>query len=114
MERSCDEQGPPVEMDEYGVTRYLSDGTKEYVAWDDLAEVEIVTTADGPFIEDVFFILKGRSGSGCVVPHGLACDVKLLERLQRLPGFRNEMVIKAMCCTDEDRFSCWNAADQIH
>jgi hypothetical protein len=82
------------------------DGTTERVAWDDLQRVEIVTTDHGPFLPDVFWVLHG-SEAGCVVPQGATGDRELLERLQQLPGFRNEAVIEAMPSTENRRFLCW-------
>jgi hypothetical protein len=77
------------------------------VAWDDLLEVAILTTADGPFTEDVFFVLVGRGGTGCVVPQGAPEGSQLQERLQRLPGFDNKAVIRAMSSADDATFVCW-------
>jgi hypothetical protein len=61
--------GATTNIDDRGVRRELANGKVEAVAWDDLEEVCVLTTADGPFAEDVFFVLAGRGG-GCVVPQG--------------------------------------------
>lgn len=86
------------------------DGTTEQVAWEDLQRVEILTTDHGPFFPDIFWVLHG-SAAGCVVPQGATGEKELLERLQRLPGFRNEAVIEAMPSTDNRRFLCWEKQD---
>jgi hypothetical protein len=84
------------------------DGRIERVAWDDLQAVIIHTTADGPALPDVFWILVGTSkDSGCVIPHGATGDAALLERLQKLPGFDNEAFIRSMSSTDDQKFLCW-------
>src|SRR5262249_33350686 len=75
--------------------------------WDALEEVSVLTTAEGPFAEDVFFVLAGGGGSGCVVPQGAPESGELLERLQRLPGFDNEAFIRAMSSAEDARFLCW-------
>ncbi|MCS7166545.1 MAG: hypothetical protein RMI91_13330 [Gemmatales bacterium] len=98
-----------VELSDSGVSVIFSDGTSRSVAWDDLQRVEIVTTDQGPFLPDVFFVLYG-SATKCIVPQGIEGDTQLLERLQRLPGFRNEAVIEAMCCPTNRRFLCWERA----
>ena len=67
----------------------------------------MLTTADGPFAEDMFFVLAGRDGSGCVVPQSASESGQLLERLQRLPGFDNEAFIRAMGSSEDARFVCW-------
>lgn len=82
------------------------DGKVERVGWADLQKVEVVTTGDGPFGPDVFWVLHGTDG-GCAVPQGATGDSQLLERLQALPGFDNKALIEAMSCTSDRRFLCW-------
>ncbi|MCS7168590.1 MAG: hypothetical protein NZ914_13290 [Gemmatales bacterium] len=72
--------------------------------WDDLQRVEIVATEQGPFLPDVLFVLYG-SATKCIVLQGIEGDTQLLEQLRRLPGFRNEAVIEAMCLCDESAVS---------
>src|SRR4029453_146778 len=81
-------------------------GLVETVRWAELRAVLIQTTADGPFVDDVFWVLMGEK-SGCVVPsEAQGCDA-LLRRLQSLPTFDNQAVIEAMSCTEKKRFLCW-------
>ena len=101
---------PRIQIDNHGVRRELGGGKVEQVAWGDLMEVSVVTTGDGPFAEDVFFVLAGRDGSGCVVPQGAPESTPLLERLQRLPGFDNETLIRAMSSTRDTSFVCWRCS----
>jgi hypothetical protein len=82
------------------------DGKVERVGWAGLQKVEIVTTDDGPFVPDVFWVLHGTDG-GCAIPQGAPGDSQLLERLQALPGFDNGAVIEAMTCVSNKRFLCW-------
>ena len=82
------------------------DGKVERVGWGDLQKVEVVTTSDGPFAPDVFWVLHGTVG-GCAVPQGASGDGDLLARLQALPGFDNNAVIEAMSSTSDRRFLCW-------
>ena len=82
------------------------DGSVERVAWDDLQAVIVHTTAAGPALPDVFWILAGTS-TGCVIPHGATGDAELLKRLQQLPGFDNEAFIRSMSSTDDQKFLCW-------
>jgi len=84
------------------------DGCSEHVAWDDLQAVIVQTTNDGPFLPDVFWILAGSSStSGCVIPQGATGESVLLERLQKLPSFDNEALTRAMSCTENEKFPCW-------
>jgi hypothetical protein len=88
-----------------GVSRTQPDGTVESVRWDDIAEVALVTTSDGPFEDDVFFVLAAADGTGCAVP--MSESDGLLPRLQRLPGFDNETFIRAMAWTEEGLSVLW-------
>jgi hypothetical protein len=99
--------GYPIHIDDHGVRRELADGKVEQVAWDDLREVAVLTTGDGPFAEDVFFVLAGQGGTGCVIPQSTPESSQLLEQLQRLPGFDNEAFIRAMGSTTDATFVCW-------
>lgn len=82
------------------------DGQVEMVEWNDLQAVLLETTDEGPFAMDVFWILVGAR-SGCVIPQGADGEAELLDRLQQLVGFDNQMVINAMLSTDNQRFLCW-------
>jgi hypothetical protein len=97
-----------VRFDDETVVRRMPDGREESVRWDDLAEVGIMTTDDGPFGEDVYWLLIGQDlKHGCVVPASAEGMDELLKRLQRLPGFDNGKVIQAMSCTSNERFLIW-------
>ncbi|WP_327143940.1 hypothetical protein [Nocardia sp. NBC_01327] len=98
-----------VEINDTFVRRTLANGRVEEVAWTELAEVRLITTADGPFAEDVFFVLIGATGKGCVVPHS-AADTAFLARLQALPGFDNDKVVEAMLSTADRQFLVWRRA----
>ena len=98
---------PAIAIDDVGVRRELGGGKVEAVAWTDLVEVEIVTTDEGPFVDDVFFLLVGADGTGCCVPQGAPGSEPLLDRLQALPEFDNGKLIEAMGCAENARFVCW-------
>ena len=87
------------------------DGKVERVAWSDLQKVEVVTTSEGPYVPDVFWVLHGTSG-GCAIPQGATGEKELLHCLQALPGFDNGAVIEAMTCALDKRFLCWQLASQ--
>jgi len=90
------------------VTRTRSDGVQESVRWDELEEVGILTTDEGPFGQDVFLCLISMDKrSGCLVPQLCQGFGGLLERLQKLPDFDNEAFVKAMGSTSIANFLCW-------
>jgi hypothetical protein len=88
------------------ITRTLPDGRIETVRWNDLQEVGILTTDEGPMVEDVYWMLVGANG-GCAISGGAQGMGELLARLQQLPGFDNASVIEAMGSTTNNKFLCW-------
>jgi hypothetical protein len=99
-----------LEVDDWGVKRFLPGGEIESVAWGKLIGVDINTTSDGPFAEDVFFILIGENDTGCVVPQSIADQ--LVPRLLKLPNIHHERMIAAMGSTEDRTFVCWRKSDQ--
>ena len=77
----------------------------ERVRWADLVRVEVLTTDEGPFVEDVWWLLHDANGGGCAVPGAQAGLV--LPRLQQLPWFDNAAVMLAMASTENARFLAW-------
>ncbi len=94
-----------VELTEEGVRHHLTDGRTEWVAWEALERVEVLTTSRESRAEDFFFLLSGSKGQGCIVPHGLSEG--LFERLHRLPRFDLSSFIRATTTTEHARFLCW-------
>lgn len=95
-----------VTFDDEKIIRTAPDGKLEVVRWDDLQEVSIITTDEGPFVDDVFWVLSGSS-SGCLAPSEAVGTKDLLPKLQQLPGFDNDAVIQAMGSTSNAKFLCW-------
>jgi len=84
-------------------------GKTESIAWDELRRVEIITTDEGPFLPDSFWVLTSDT-TQCTIAQGAKGESMLLERLQSLPEFDNEALISAMESTSNERFLCWNKA----
>jgi hypothetical protein len=99
------EVSPRIELTGTGVTYYQPDAEPRTVRWDALRAVLIETTDQGPFVEDVWWILIDNEGH-CIIPQEVGSE-KLLERLQQLPGFDNDAVIAAMGSVDNKIFVCW-------
>jgi hypothetical protein len=100
------EQAAWVELSDTGVTYHRPDGISRTVLWDDLRAVLIETTDEGPFVEDVWWILIDSDGH-CIIPQGAEPEGELLGRLQQLPGFNNDAVIAAMGSVENQQFVCW-------
>ena len=82
-----------------------SGGGTETIRWDELTEVRVTTTSEGPFTEDVFFVMLAGDRS-CIVPQSKASD-EFVGRLQELPGFDNRQMAVAMTSTTDAEFVCW-------
>ena len=96
-----------VQVDDSGVLRVDGD-IREQIHWNDIVEIKIITTDEGPYREDIFFALVGANGTGCLVPHDAAVRTKLLEELHaRFPNLDDDKVIKAMGSTSNDSFLIW-------
>jgi hypothetical protein len=102
-----------VEFDEQELRRFMRNGTKESIRWDELHEIGIVTTDEGPWAEDVFWLfLNADRSKGCAVPNGADGFPALLERIQTLPGFNNEAVVQAMGSAENNQFLIWRAESE--
>lgn len=104
-----------VEFDDVRVTFLHPSDDKQNIAWEDIAEIGIVTTDEGPYVEDVFFMLFNHDkSSGCAIPQGATGFTELLDRLQRFDGFDNAELIQAMGCTQNHSFTLWKrGAEQV-
>ena len=96
---------PGVEIDDQGVRRALS-GRIEAVLWKDLVEIRIVTTDEGPFVDDVWWLFTSSSGAGCAIS-SLAVDDRLFDRLKRISGVNYDAVISAMGSCENATFLVW-------
>jgi hypothetical protein len=95
-----------VQIDDWGVRRLDAGG--EAVAWADLIGVEILTTDEGPYSEDLFWLLEGADGKGVAVSGGVAQECGLLAALQeRLPDLDNDAVIRSATSVENARFVIW-------
>lgn len=73
---------------------------------EELDEIGVETTDQGPFVEDVFWILKrGRMRIRIGAPHSIF--ETLMERFGSLEGFDWRPFIEAQSCTDNRYFLCW-------
>lgn len=68
----------------------------------------IATNDQGPFFDDLFWILINKDKSkGILISNDVKGFGDLLSKLQKLPNFNNEEVIKAMGCTENNLFHVW-------
>ena len=79
---------------------------REFIQWDEINEIGIVTTDEGPFLPDLWLLLIGDN-NGCSIPQGAVGYQELYDRISQFPGFDFQAVIEASMCTDNARFTCW-------
>lgn len=78
---------------------------------DELDEIGIETTDQGPFVEDVFWILKqGPARVRIGEPHPVFKE--LMDSFGSLEGFDWESFAEAMSCTENRYFPCWTRNQQ--
>lgn len=69
----------------------------EFIKWDEINEIGIVTTDEGPLLPDVWLLLIGGK-SGCSIPQGAVRYDELFDRVSRFPDFDFKAVIEASVC----------------
>lgn len=72
----------------------------------DITTVVIETTDSGP-IEDDFFMVLINKNIEIKIPGSEGKFNEILNRLQQLNGFNNELFIEACSCVKNKRFVCW-------
>ncbi len=89
-----------------GVACEHSKRKREYIAWNEIEEIVIITTDDGPWFPDVWLGLIGKS-SGCIIPQGAKGYDSVYDRVSRWHGFDYDAVIDASTTTNNAKFACW-------
>ena len=89
-----------VSVTEEGVMCRSGRDKAESVSWAALRQV-VLQAADFVPVGDVYWLLIGDHGTGCVIPIDAEGSDELLARMQqRLPGFDNEAVVAMMGALD--------------
>jgi hypothetical protein len=106
-----------IDVSDLGLTRRfgprMGKRRQERVLWDELVRVEILTSGEGPFTEDFFFLLVGRDGGGVAVSNELAVKHGLVAILQRrFSGIDDRAIIEASGSTRARRVLVWQKQDR--
>ena len=99
--------GDQLQITDEGVLRRVARAQNEYVRWDDLREVSVVTTQNAGIAEDYFYVLAGSGKSGVLVSQALAVRHDLPSHLAKLPGFDHRGIAEAMQSSGAQRFVLW-------
>lgn len=102
--------GPGVVTIEEGRISYYGPRAGGVLGIDTLVGVDIVTTDDGPFSDDLFWVLSDQWGQQVVIPGGAKGAEALPDTLGSLQGFDHMAVMKAMSSTANARFEIWRSA----
>jgi hypothetical protein len=110
----CDDTGASkvhVSFDDLTITARYANGQRRSIAWNVLTKVGITTTDEGPMVDDVFWGLHSQERVEIVYPSEAIGAQELLGAMQaRLKDFNNEVLIRAMGSTANNRFVVWQSA----
>lgn len=79
----------------------------EEIDWQDIEEIKLINTDQGPFLPDVWLLLLGK-GKGCSIPQGCKGFDDVYDIVSKYEGFNFENAIKSMSCTDNAQFELWS------
>jgi len=79
---------------------------RDEIAIDQIIEIAVVTTDEGPFADDVFVVLKSDQ-SEMKIPQEAENFDSLFDVFKKFEGFNYEAFIEAMSSTENERFVCW-------
>ncbi|WP_374424328.1 hypothetical protein [Chromobacterium sp.] len=99
-----------VVFDQHAISHTPLRGAVTRFDWADLDAIDIETTAQGPFVDDVFWLLSGPKGL-CRISNAAEGMQALRQALQALPGFDHDVAIMAMAMAVNARFPCWRRAE---
>ncbi|MBU2876447.1 hypothetical protein [Aliiglaciecola lipolytica] len=94
-------------FDEKNVWVHWPEKEPQSIAWNELIGVAVETTDEGPFVEDVWWHLATKDGV-ITYPSEATGAGEFLRRLQDIPTFNNERLIKSMSSTENQTFILWD------
>ncbi len=78
---------------------------RESIRWDQIVEIRLVTTDEGPFLPDMWYVFIGKTG-GCSVPSEAKDFDPLWDEIKnRFDGFNYDAIIEAG--TDNAQKTLW-------
>src|SRR6478609_8776471 len=78
-------------------------GKTEVILWNDIEQIKLINTDEGPFVPDVWLALLGES-SGCLIPQGAKGFEIVYEIISKYENFDFNNFIKSMACSDNEEF----------
>jgi hypothetical protein len=78
----------------------------EQVMWENITEIKMINTDEGPWLPDVWLALSGNEGA-CLIPQGAKGYDEVYDIVSKYQGFNFENVINSMACSDNAEFPLW-------
>ena len=100
---------PQIIVTDHQITcRYPKSNKTETINWEDVDQIQVLTTDEGPRVCDVLFVLQNvQTNTGVALPQDCPETKLVFEKVQKWHGFDNENFIKAMSCTENQWFLVW-------
>ncbi|WP_375580333.1 hypothetical protein ABWH96_04660 [Marivirga tractuosa] len=76
------------------------------INWNDIDEIVVVTTDEGPFLPDFWLVLLGKDNS-CSLPQGAPKYDEVFEIISMYEGFNFDEYIKSVSSVEKARFELW-------
>lgn len=84
---------------------------RDEIAHEQINEIAVITTDEGPFVDDVFLVLSGGDKE-IKIPQEAENFEALFDVFKKFEGFNFEAFIEAMSSTENAKFVCWRRADK--
>lgn len=78
----------------------------ELIRWEEIEEIFLINTDEGPFMPDIWLILSGK-GKGCSLPQGSEGFERVYDIVSKYSEFNFESFIESMSCTESKQFILW-------
>ena len=103
-----------VELDERQITYFGPTGGAA-ISLDDVARIEIITTAAGPLDSDLYWLFSANDGGHLRIPGDAQGAQVLFDALAMLPGVDYDAAIRAAGTTEARHFTIWQKRHrQLH
>jgi len=99
---------PVIKLNDEGVAcHFPSKGKTDKIKWSDIALIQVLTTNEGPYVCDVFYVLTDKNDQGVVIPQDKKESKEVFEKIREFPGFDNKTFIEAMGSAQVKWFTVW-------
>jgi hypothetical protein len=110
-----DRYSEELSITDHGITRKYGSRFRrqvtESVSWEELSRVEAIAHEAGARKDETLFLLYGSEVNGVAVPASVAQKHGLVDQLrQRLAGFRDDEMARALAASSRETFVLWEKA----